>query len=311
MNIQQFQYIIAVSEEENFDKAAAKCFITQSTLSTMISKFENEIGIKIFDRKTKPVSVTKEGAVIIAQLKIIDYQIRALDETIHELKGEIKGALKIGIIPTVAPFILPLFLQNFAVQHPNLQIEVLELTTSEIVKQLKSRDLDVGIVSTPLLDKDLQEIHLYNEAFLWFDESENEIQKKKDLTALDLENFWLLEEGHCMRTQVLRICDLDTCDYNATLNIKFKAGSIDSLLRFVKSNHGKTLLPYLATLNFTEEEKKKLTSFKAPIPTRSIGLIVHKHFVKKNLLKLLQEAIINKVQPLLPKNNAEEQILAP
>ena len=311
MNIQQFQYIIAVSEEENFDKAAAKCFITQSTLSTMISKFENEIGVQIFDRKTKPVSITKEGKVIIAQLKSIDHQIRALDETINELKGEIKGALKIGIIPTVAPFLLPLFLQNFAVKHPNLQIEVLELTTSEIMKQLKSRDLDIGIASTPLFDKDLQEIHLYNEAFLWFDESNCKTQNKKDLSALDLENFWLLEEGHCMRTQVLRVCDLDACDVNAALNIKFKAGSIDSLLRFVKSNNGKTLLPYLATLHFTEEEKQKLTAFKAPIPTRSIGLLVHKHFVKKSLLKLLQLEIIKKVTPLLPKENVEAKILAP
>ena len=309
MNIQQFQYIIAVSEEENFENAAAKCFITQSTLSTMISKFENEIGIKIFDRKTKPVSITKEGKVILAQLKIIDYQIRSLDETINELKGEIKGVLKIGIIPTVAPFLLPLFLNEFANKHPKLIIEVKEITTKEIIKQLKSRDLDIGIASIPLVDNTLIEIPLYNEHFLWFDESNNKIQNKKNLNQLNLENFWLLEEGHCMRTQILSVCDLDKS--NSSLNIKFKAGSIDSLLRFVKSNNGKTLLPYLATLNFSNEERKKLTTFQAPIPTRSIGILVHQHFVKNNLLELLKSKIIKKVKPLLPEEGIETQILKP
>ena len=51
MNIQQFHYVLAVAEYRHFETAADKCFVTQSTLSTMISKFEDEIGIRIFDRK--------------------------------------------------------------------------------------------------------------------------------------------------------------------------------------------------------------------------------------------------------------------
>ena len=55
MNFQQIEYVIAVGELRNFKKAADKCFITQSTLSTMIARFEDEIGITVFNRKTKPV----------------------------------------------------------------------------------------------------------------------------------------------------------------------------------------------------------------------------------------------------------------
>ena len=68
MNIQQFQYILAVAEHKHFEIAAEKCCITQSTLSTMISKFEDEIGFKIFDRKKKPVQLTNEGKIILEQL---------------------------------------------------------------------------------------------------------------------------------------------------------------------------------------------------------------------------------------------------
>src|SRR5690554_5242013 len=105
MNIQQFHYILAVEKYKHFETAAEKCFVTQSTLSTMISKFESEIGIQIFDRKTKPVSITKEGEKIIQQLKIITYDIDQLIELTKTMKGEVSGALKVGCIPTIAPYL--------------------------------------------------------------------------------------------------------------------------------------------------------------------------------------------------------------
>ena len=126
MNIQQFNYILALAEFRHFELAAEKCNITQSTLSTMISKFEEEIGIEIFDRKKKPVQVTKEGSTIIEQLKIITTDIDQLKELTKEVKGEIKGNLTLSVIPTIAPFLLPLFLQDFAAKFPNLNIVVRE-----------------------------------------------------------------------------------------------------------------------------------------------------------------------------------------
>ena len=110
MNIQQFQYVLAVVEFKHFETAAETCCITQSTLSTMINRFEDEIGIKVFNRKTKPVSITKEGSQIIERLRIIQKEIDALNNVVQELKGEMIGELRIGIIPTIAPDLLPLFL---------------------------------------------------------------------------------------------------------------------------------------------------------------------------------------------------------
>ena len=113
MNIQQFQYVLAVVDSKNFEDAAERCFVTQSTLSTMIGRYEDEIGVKIFNRKTKPVSITSEGVKIIDRLRIIISEIESLSNVVQELKGEMVGELKIGIIPTVAPYLLPLFLSKF------------------------------------------------------------------------------------------------------------------------------------------------------------------------------------------------------
>jgi LysR family hydrogen peroxide-inducible transcriptional activator len=300
MNIQQFHYILAVAECKHFELASEKCFITQSTLSTMISKFEDQIGIKIFDRKKKPVQITSEGLLVIEQLKLITNNIDQLNELVKEIKGELKGSLTLSVIPTIAPFLLPLFLQDFASKFPNLKITVREETTVEIQRKLKARELDIGIISIPLIDKELYEVKLYDEPFLFFDSanaSENVISVKK----IKLNNLCLLEEGHCMRTQVVKLCEDYHKQINSKLNFDYRAGSIDSLLRFAKLNNGTTLIPFLAAQNFSAREKKHVCVFTKPVPYRTVGLIVHRHFVKKNLLKVLQEMIVDKISASLPQ----------
>lgn len=310
MNIQQFQYILAVAEHKHFEIASEKCCITQSTLSTMISKFEDEIGFKIFDRKKKPVQLTNEGKIILEQLTIIVNNIDQLKELTNEVKGEVTGSLTLSVIPTIAPFLLPLFLQNFATKFPNLKIKVREETTSEIVRKLKSRELDIGILSVPLNDKEIIEIKLYDEPFLFFD-AENEMNEPITFKNIKMKNICLMEEGHCMRTQVLQLCDYDENQLGSKLNFEYKAGSIDSLLRFVKANKATTLLPHLATIDFSDNEKMHLGNFISPVPYRTVGLVVHQHFVKKKLLDVLKQDIIEKITTIISQINIEGERLDP
>lgn len=294
MNIQQFQYILAVAEYKHFELAAEKCYITQSTLSTMISKFEDEIEIQIFDRKKKPVQITIEGQMVIEQIKDVTNQIDRLYELTKEIKGEIKGTLSLSVIPTIAPFLLPMFLQDFAAKFSNLNIKVKEETTSDILRKLKSRELDIGILSIPIQDKDILEIKLYDEPFVHF--NANEISTKKmNVKNIKMNHLCLMEEGHCMRTQVMQLCKLNNLDSEPEFNFEYMAGSIDSLLRFVKANKASTLLPSLSVSDFSEKDKKHLRQFASPIPYRTIGIAVHRHFVKKRLLKILEKEIMNKI----------------
>ncbi|MGY6562172.1 MAG: LysR substrate-binding domain-containing protein [Luteibaculaceae bacterium] len=310
MNIQQFQYILAVAEVKHFELAAERCFITQSTLSTMISKFEDEIGIKIFDRKRKPVQITLEGALIIEQIKQIQNNIDQLTELTKEIKGEISGSLALSVIPTIAPFLLPLFLQDFAALFPNLKITVREEHTSEIQRKLKSRELDIGIVSTPLNDPQLLEFDLYKEPFLFYDANTTH-PEPINVDAIDLSNLCLMEEGHCMRTQVLQLCEESLTNSNSKLNFEYKAGSIGSLLGFVRVNKGSTLLPYFATLGFSNQEKMHLSEFSGSVPYRTVGLVVHKHFVKNKILDILEKTITNKIAALLPRMEKKGKMLNP
>ncbi len=310
MNIRQIEYVLAVAEQRHFETAAEQCFISQSTLSTMISKFEEEIGIHIFDRKRKPVEITNEGQLIIEQLRLISKNIEQLNQLVDEMKGVVKGKLKIAVIPTIAPFLLPLFLQQFAKQFPELSIEVREHTTQVIIEKLKKRELDLGILSTPLLDDDIEEHHLYDEPFVMFDTT-GKYKPTLKVEDIVLDDLWLMEEGHCMRTQIVRLCELKKSKLNKAINFEFRAGSIDSLLRIVKANCSTTLIPYLATLDFNENDKKHIKEIVEPIPQRSIGIVTHRYFVKKKLIELLSEIIKSSVLYHLPDLSSDIKNINP
>ncbi|GLR16197.1 hydrogen peroxide-inducible genes activator [Portibacter lacus] len=309
MNIQQIEYILAVKDSKNFGQAADQCFITQSTLSTMIARFEDEIGLKIFDRKTKPVTITLEGAQVIKQLEIISNELDNLSDVVKRIKGQLDVNLKIGAIPTVAPYLFPLFLSAFIQKFNEYQFEISEISTAQIVEKILSREIDIGIVSTPLNHPDLKEHHLYDESFYLYDR----LNKNNDLlhiSEIDLDRLWILEEGHCLRNQVKKICDLPPRKM-INGNLHYKSGSLETLMKFVNNNNGLTFLPQLATKDLKEEEKQYLKAFSNPVPARSIGLIVHKHFAKNDLLVQLKEAILLAVEKVISNLNEELKIVSP
>lgn len=308
MNIQQFQYVLAVVDLKNFEAAAERCFISQSTLSTMIGRFEDEIGVKLFNRKTKPVSITPEGGLIIGRLRIILHEIDSLNNVVQELKGEMVGELKIGIIPTVAPYLLPLFLTQFARKFPKINIVVKEMTTAQIQEALNARTLDIGLLAIPLGDEELVELELYSEPFLVYDCREEKSSDKIAVDKLDYSKLWLLQEGHCLRAQVYQICELSVKNPKSDINFEFESGSMGSLLQFTKASKGMTIIPYLASIDFVDQEKEHLVEFIDPTPVRSIGLLTHRFFVKKQLLKALQEIIQESVSGLIPNSKSSKVV---
>jgi len=300
MNIQQIKYTLAVAQYASFGRAAERCYISQSTLSTMIARLEGEIGIRIFDRSSKPISITQEGIRIIAQLKLIAKELDHLDQVVQSVKGETTGELIIGVIPTIAPYLFPGILNDFLVKYPNVQFEITEVPTEQIIDAVSKREMDIGVVSTPLEQKDFIEIPLYTEPFLIYDHLASEENNQVKIEELDLNRLWLLEEGHCMRNQVKKICNLRQKKL-INGNLVYRSGTIETLMKMVDHNKGMTLLPQLATLDLPQRARVKIRSFDAPVPAREIGLIVHKHFVKDKILNDLCDTIRQNIQPILRK----------
>lgn len=305
MNLQQLEYIIAVDQYRHFAQAAEHCHVTQPTLSTMINKLENELGVCIFDRGHHPVVPTDEGTEILNQARRVLAEANRIKQIVTDFKGEVRGEVKLGIIPTVAPYLLPLFLNDFLNNYPQLKLSISEYTTGYIVEKLQNGELDAGILATPLHIDSIRETPLYNEEFVVYAGGKEDLIRKKYVIPadIDLNRLWLLEEGHCLRSQIVNLCELKKSG-NYLANLQYEVGSVDTLKRLVDSNNGITILPELAVIDFPEESKKFLHYFKPPVPVREISIVTYRRFVKERFIDLLKEEVTKKIRPLAGRNKS-------
>lgn len=302
MNFQQLEYIIAVDATRHFARAAEKTFVTQPTLSMMIQKLEDELGVKIFDRSKQPVTPTREGEEVIARAKQIIADVSRLKEFSKTLKSEISGEIKLAVIPTLAPYLLPLFIKPFVENHPLLRVNIRELVTNDIITSLKNGDIDIGLLATPLHDPKLDEFPVFHEEFFAYAATDETISKKKYLLPkdIDLSKLWLLEEGHCLRNQVFNLCELKKKDFEND-RLHYEAGSIETLKNLVDHHKGITILPHLATLDLTKKQKEKIREFAHPKPVREISLVVNKNFHRTSILNALKKEIENQLPESINK----------
>ena len=299
MNLQQLEYILALEEHQSFSKAAEAKFISQPALSMMIQKLEDELDLKLFDRSKKPIVPTAVGRPVIDQARVILREVKKLEEINRSLKKTLQGELSIGIIPTLAPYLLPLFLKPFLEKFPEIHIKIYENTTEVIVDKLKTGMLDAGILVTPLSYRFIREIPLFYERFFVY--SHDYFQKNYLLPEdIDPDELWLLQEGHCFRSQIMNLCELRK---KSRTRFEFEAGSIDTLIKMVDHQSGVTILPELATFTLSEYQKAHLKPFAPPAPVREVSLVTHRDYVKKSLIGALQTAIMSH----LPELNQSEK----
>ena len=297
MNLQQLEYIVALDKYKSFSKAAESFFITQATLSTNVKKLEEELDIIMFDRKTSPTITTDCGKEIIEEAKKALYHSAAIKRMSTEIKGRIEGELRIGIIPTVAGNLLHRIIPILLKKYPSLKLSIQEITTNNIVNKLKTGELDVGIMSTPIHHNELENELLYYEKLMLYGQlKQNNIKyvSPKDITN---EKIWLLEHGNCLTDQIMNVCSLHSKKINS--NLAFSPNSFDTLLNIVDNLQGLTLIPELYYMDLPKTRKKNVRDFVAPYPVREISLVFHRPFAKSRLINTLGTEIRQKITPIL------------
>ncbi|MCL6493614.1 MAG: hydrogen peroxide-inducible genes activator [Ignavibacterium sp.] len=308
MTLTQLEYLIAVERFGNFSLAAENCYVTQPTLSMQIQKLEEELGVIIFRRDKQPIVPTDIGQKIIEQAKQILKEKEKLHVILQIEKGEFVGALRVAIIPTISSYLLPMFLSNFIKKYPNVELIIDEVTTDEVITGLEKSYFDIGIIALRSKNENLISETLYYEPFVAFLPPDHKLMKKKKLCQDDLNvnDFLLLKEGHCLREQTLAVCKSSENDWVEKSNkIVFESGNLETLIKLVEQKFGMTLLPYLA-LQYIKEKKKlnQIREFANPVPKREVGIIHTKTFIKKHLLNALKEEILKVIPEDLKKDKS-------
>lgn len=291
MTITQLTYVLAVAENQNFTKAAEKCFVTQPTLSMQIQKLEDQLDVQIFDRSKKPIELTDVGRKIVTQARNIVNESYRIKDIVDQQKGFIGGEFKLGIIPTIMPTLLPMFLKAFIKKHPKVKLKIEELTTEEIITRINDGHLDAAIAATPLENENIKERVLYFEPFVSYIPKGHRLHNnnKIDVSDLDIDDMLLLEDGHCFRDGVINLCK--AFKKHTDDSFQLESGSIETLIKLSNEGLGMTLLPYLHTLDINDKEKENLHYFNEPTPAREVSIIYHKSELKIQIIEAMQDII--------------------
>lgn len=311
MTITQLEYVVAVATYKSFVAAAEKCFVTQPTLSMQIHKLEDELNVKIFDRNKHPINTTEVGVEIVKQAKIILAEAGKISEIIRDKTGQIAGKFKMAIIPTLAPYIVPSILNVLSTKYPDLQLSIEELQTKDILRKLKDDELDCALVSTPLDDNGIQEFPLFHETLVaYFGKNEPALAKKSiTVDDINLDRFWMLNEGNCLRNQVINLCSEHIAKQREDKPYTYETSNVETLRKMVDTIGGSTILPEFSTLDFTEEHQDQIRYFDNEEPVREISMITNTHFVRKYILEKLMEDILSVVPEKMKIQKANRKIL--
>jgi LysR family hydrogen peroxide-inducible transcriptional activator len=244
LTLRDLQYLVAIADEEHFGKAAAACNVSQPALSAQIRKIEDVLGVQLFERTNRRVTITQHGKRVADQARIVLEEAGKIATLTAPEKQPLAGPFRLGAIATVGPYLLPHLLARLRKAYPMLELILQEGLTDSLLGDLKAGKLDAVIASDTFDDPSLTIIPLFYEPFVLAAPRDHPLSKKSSLTRRDLngEQMILLEDGHCLRDQSLNLCPANRRGHIR----QFHATSLETLRYLVATGSGYTLIPALA-----------------------------------------------------------------
>jgi LysR family hydrogen peroxide-inducible transcriptional activator len=265
----------------------------------MIQKLEDELDVKIFDRMVQPVVPTGIGKKIIQQAHTSIYHFNRIKELVTDEKDILTGDFKMGIIPTIATYLVPELLRLVSESEAGINLLMQEIPTSVMVESILNGKVDGGLAATPLKNPLLVEIPVYYEKFYAYISPEDNVSEEEeiDLSNIDIQKIWLLDNIHCLRGQVESLCKRKK-ENSQHRTVNYESGSLDTLINIVDYNGGLTIIPEMTAMGLPEEKQNNLRKIKGDISVREISLVVSSNFVRQRMAG----AIVGMIKKTVPKS---------
>lgn len=272
----QLRTFVTIAENKHFGTAAKKLQISQPSLSQALVALEQGLGIQLIERSTRKVIVTSAGEKLLPYAKST---LEAADSFLSHARGAhgtLSGPLTIGIIPTVAPYILPDLLNEIREHYNDLEPRFVEEQTSHLLQKLRDGQLDLAILALPSEASGMIEEPLYTERFSAVVHRNHELAGRQDLALADLDNLnlLLLDDGHCLRDQVMDLCRQANVNPTEATNTVTRASSLTTIMQLVIGGLGATLVPESALAAETRHPDLSVAHFGESVTAeRTIGLV--------------------------------------
>jgi LysR family hydrogen peroxide-inducible transcriptional activator len=293
MTLRDLEYLVALADTRHFGRAAARCHVSQPTLSAQVMKLEAYLGTPLVERRPRRIALTAAGESVVLHARRMLREADDIRTIARAGQDPLAGPLKLGLIPTLGPYLLPRVAPRITKALPKLQLLLHEYQTAPLIERTLAGDLDLAILALPADTRGLVTRSLFAEAFLVAMPASHRLAARKRVKTSDLsgEKLLLLEEGHCLRDQALEVCERV-----GTEEQDFRATSLETLRQMVAAGLGLTLLPRLAEEGpFAAARGLAVRPFSPPAPNRVIGAAWRRSTSRGEAIAAVCEAVARAV----------------
>ena len=290
LKLKDLRYLVAVADTLHFGRAAAKCFVSQPTLSAQLRKLEEYLGVQLIERQPRRIALTEAGQEIARRARTMLESSEAILTMAQTRRDPLAGQLRMALLPTIAPYLLPQVALKMQKALPRLELMLYEYQTEPMLELLQQGAIDVGILALPVHVEGVVTRELYEEPFVAAVPAQHRLAGRSRVRTEDLqgETLLLLEDGHCLRDQALAICTRSGVHEKQD----FRATSIETLRQMVATGAGVTLLPELASVGIYSAIKGlSIVPFSKPVPTRTIGAVWRKSTARATAIDAVCEQL--------------------
>ena len=288
MTLQQLRYIVAIDQYRHFGKAAEACGLTQSTLSLMVKKLEEELDVLLFNRDAHPVAPTEIGRKVIDQAKVAVYNVDQITHLTRSEKEKLSGPLRIALISTVAPVLIPGLFRHIGQNHPSITLQTEEMLSGTIRDKLRKAEVDMGILAGPVKEADLLEIPLYHESFLAYVSPDAPSYGEESIPRSEVPDhpLWIMRDG-------VRLFDRSMLREGERFryDTQYEGGRVGLLIQIINENGGIGIIPETHVGLILRSQQANVRPIVDPVPSRTISLVIRRDFIHERMLNVVIDAV--------------------
>jgi len=269
--LRQLQYAVAVADARSFSDGAARCRVSQPSLSAQVAQLEEALGTRLFERDRRKVLLTAVGEQIITRARAVLRETDDLVDLAQRSTDPLVGTIRLGVIPTLSPYLIPCIRPALRRAYPELALLWVEDKTEVLAAKLASGNVDGALLALEAKIGDVECATVGYDPFVLAAPAGHPLVSRKGpakLSEIKNENVLLLDDGHCFREQALAVCSRGKAQ-----ELEFRATSLPTLAQMVADGHGVTLLPKLAVATEAKRARLAIRPFADPAPGWTIALV--------------------------------------
>lgn len=256
MELYQLKLFVDLAETGNFTKVASENYVTQAAVTLQIRKLESELGVPLFHRTTRSVTLVEAGQRLLPYARAILQQAEEAKLAVRDTREEVSGLVRVAAVHSIGLYELPPYIKKFLKKYPGVNLDIQYRTSEEIYRSLHDGQIDVGMVAYPTEMPRIESLPFMKDTLAVFCHKDHPFANKKSVALGELQNQSFVQFGEESPTR--KATDSMLSDHGLTVNVRMECDNIEILKQMIEVGFGVALLP-----------KKALTA-----ADRTSGLVV-------------------------------------